>query len=279
MPNPFRPTTRTVDPRRVAASAIIAVVIVAALAGCGGSSPQTGPTTTDPAGRNRTTPTGTVPTKTATPSTTTPSTTTATTTSPTTTAPATSSTTVQGPTGPPADYPAAQPTPPSLAGAYPTGKTVDLVTVIKALTTYEDWLYSHPDPALVSGFMLTTGNDYASEIQNMTTLQGKGWHTDSTPTVVDWAKVESPATPEPGTIDGYQAFGGGLVTIVQDLAPGAYLNAAGQVVGHEPNGGLTAYSISLAQQAGGAQTPDGQFRILDVTQLHPPGGIAALEHQ
>jgi hypothetical protein len=81
--------------------------------------------------------------------------------------PALTTTTVQGPRGPEADYPAAQPNPSSLAGADPAGTTVNLVTVIKTLTTYEDWLYSHPNPALVSGFMMPAGNDYGSEVENL----------------------------------------------------------------------------------------------------------------
>lgn len=188
-------------------------------------------------------------------------------------------TTLLGPSGPATDYPAAQTSPPSLAGAYPAGTTVNLIAVVKTLTTYEDWAYSHPNPALAANFMLTTGNDYASEVQNLTTLKQKGWHTDPTPTVIQWAKVERAPVIEPGSIDGHPVFQGGLITIVQVLSPGAYLNTAGVVVGHEPGGGPVAYSISLAQAASGAQTPDGQFRILDVTELHPPGGIAALEEQ
>ena len=67
-----------------------------------------------------------------------------------TTAQSSTSTTVLGPSGNPKNYPAAQATPPSLAGAYPQGNTVNLITVLKTLQTYSDWVWSHPNPALVS---------------------------------------------------------------------------------------------------------------------------------
>lgn len=188
-----------------------------------------------------------------------------------------SSTTVEGPSGLPADYPAAQPKPPPLAGAYPTGTAVDLVTVIKTLNTYEDWVYSHPDPNLISNYLWTTCNTYAHEVQNLTNLQQKGWHTDPTPTIIQWAKVTLAPVVTPYQVNGHRLFRGGTVTIVQDATGGTYLNDGGLVVGHLPAAGLVAYSISLAQDDNGAQAPDGQFRIVAVRQLQPPGGIPALE--
>jgi hypothetical protein len=201
------------------------------------------------------------------------------TTTPTTPIPSASTTTVQGPTGPPADYPAAQPQAPSLTGAYPTGSTVNLITVIKTLTTYRDWLYSHPNPGSVKNYMFTTGNDYASEVQNLTTLQRKGWHEDPMPTVIQWAKLTFAPAVTSYEVNGHRIFRGGSVTVVEDLTSAPYLNSSNQVVGHEPGGGLVAYSMTLAQETSGGQAPDGQFRIVDVTQLNPPGGIAALESQ
>jgi hypothetical protein len=191
-----------------------------------------------------------------------------------------SSTTVQGPSGPPANYPAAQPQPPSLGGAYPVGNNVDFITVIKTLTTYRDWAGVHPDPNLVKNYMWTVGNDYASEVQGGTFLQQHGIHTSAVPSIIQWAKVTMAPVIAPGhQINGHQLFEGGSVTIVQDLTPEPYLNAAGQVVAHEPGGGPTAYSMTLAQGAPGAQAPDGQFRIVDVRQLNPPGGIPEIESQ
>ena len=192
---------------------------------------------------------------------------------------ATTTTTVLGPSGPAAGYPAAQANPPSLAGAYPVGTSVNLVTVIKTLTTYRDWVLSHPNPALAVNYMMTTGNDYTSEVQNLRSLQSKGWHEDPTPSVIQWAKVTRTPTASTYKVNGHPLFSGGSVTVVQVLTTAPYLNGAGQVVGHEPGGGPTAYLITLAQQTDGAQTPNGQFRILDVTQLNPPGGIASLEGQ
>src|ERR1700736_4349970 len=42
----------------------------------------------------------------------------------------------------PADWPAAQPYPPSLAAAANTG---DMATVVRTLLTYKDWVYVHPN--------------------------------------------------------------------------------------------------------------------------------------
>lgn len=239
------------------------VALSVALAGCGGSAKPGSTASSRP-----------TPTTFDTPSSATSSSATSSTTAPTA---AGSTTTVQGPSGPPADYPAAQPTPPSLAGAYPTGSTVNLITVIKALNTYEDWVYSHPDPSLTKNYLWTTANTYAHEVQNLATLQKKGWHTDPTPTIIQWAKVTLPPVSTPYQIDGHRLFRGGTITIVQDATGGTYLDNTGRVVGHLPAEGLVAYSISLAQEDTGAQSPDGQFRIVAVRRLQPPGGISALE--
>jgi hypothetical protein len=113
----------------------------------------------------------------------------------------------------------------------------------------------------------------------MATLRQKGWHEDPTPSVIQWAKVTLAPTLSAYQVKGYRLFRGGSVTIVQVLTTAPYLNGSNQVVGHEPGGGPMAYSMTLAQQATGAQPSDGQFRILDVTELNPPGGITALERQ
>ena len=149
--------------------------------------------------------------------------------------------------------------------------------VIKALYTYRDWVYSHPNPALVTNYSLSTGDVYATETQKLASLQHNDWHVQPVPTEIDWAKTTRPPVPaspvngKPRLVDGHQAYVGGLITIVVNEIQGEYLNAENQVVGHQPGGGPTVYSVSLAQ--GG----DGQWRIEDVVELHPPGGIAALE--
>ena len=42
----------------------------------------------------------------------------------------------------------------SLAGAYPQGNTVNLITALKTLQTYGDWVWSHPNPCLVANYDL-----------------------------------------------------------------------------------------------------------------------------
>lgn len=192
-----------------------------------------------------------------------------------------STTTVLGPSGPQVGYPAAQPNPPSLAGAYPKGSTVDLVTVIKTLTTYEDWVWSHPNPALVANYELPTGTAYAGEVKNLSMFASRDLHASPTPAEIDWVKITQAAKPQPPgpdgiprTLAGHQWFVGGIITAVYNLKPIPMLNADDQPSGQSFNPqqvGPAAYVISLVQG------PDGQFRIDDITQLHPAGGAASLE--
>ena len=190
------------------------------------------------------------------------------------------STTVQGPTGPPADYPAARPTPPSLAGAYPTGTTVNLVTVIKTLTTYEDWVWSHPDPALVANYEVSTGNAYTDETRTIAEFQKEGLHASPTPAEIDFVKVTRQAIPQvsataqPSKVGGYVRFLGGVITVVYNLKPIPMFLADDDASGQSFNPstpGPAAFVVSLIQ------APDGQFLVNDSNQFSPAGGIAALE--
>ena len=248
--------------RRSPTTVIVAAVVglAAALSGCGGGSPHatatTRPTTTstDPTATTSTTATSVRSTR--------------------------SSTTVQGPSGPPADYPAAQPNPPSLAGAYPTGTTVNLVTVLKTLTTYEDWVWSHPSSSLVANYSLRSGNAYAGDVKNIAEFERLGLHADPTPTEIDFVKVVTAAKPyvlasgQPVKLNRYQSFRGGVLTVVETLKPVAMLKADGSPSGQRftpAHVGAVGFSVGLVQG------PDGQFRFADVNQLNPPGGVASLE--
>jgi hypothetical protein len=179
-----------------------------------------------------------------------------------------------GDSGNPAAWPAAQPTPPSLAGAYST----NMIKVIVTLVRYEDWVGSHPDPALVPNYMIKGGNAYASEVKLITWLQKRGWHTDPSPTEIDWASVtaEPRAMPlvngEPAQIRGHRLYmPGAAVNVVLDLRVGELLNRTGQVVGHSSvTPGKAAFSEILAQGM------DGRWRISSIYPLKPRGGLAVL---
>jgi len=194
----------------------------------------------------------------------------------------TTKTTVLGPSGPANSYPAAQATPPSLAGAYPNGTTVNLITVLKTLTTYRDWVWSHPNPAFVAHYDLPSGNGYASDVKEITQLRQEDIHADPTPSEILFARVTLAPTPQPqvdgkpSLLDGYQWFHGGVITAVYNVHVVAMLDANGQPSGQQFNPskvGEVAYTISLAQGS------DGQFRFEDTDQLNPPGGVAAVEQQ
>jgi hypothetical protein len=238
-------------------SALLAVVLLT-VAGCGGHKHQTGnPTSTTSAPAT----TADSPTTSATP----------------TSAPSgNTTTTVLGPSGPASSYPAAQATPPSLAGAYPNGITVNPVEVLKTLTTYEDWVWSHPNPALVANYELQAGNAYANEVSTLTEFAQRGLHAATTPAEIDFVKVDTPGTVDspPHELGRYEAFRGPVITAVYNTKAIPLLTATGHASGQQfnpPTIGPTAFLISLVQG------PDGRFRFATVEMTNPPGGIAALE--
>lgn len=230
--------------RHPTTAALLTAAVLLSAAGCGGSKHQAGNTTS--------TTTASVPTTGA------------------------SATTVLGPSGPPSSYPAAQATPPSLSGAYPNGSTVDPVEVLKTLTVYEDWVWSHPSPTLVGNYELRAGTAYANEVSTLSQFVQRGLHADATPAEIDFVKVDTPGTVDspPHELGAYEAFRGPVITAVYNLKAIPLLTAAGQASGQQfnpPKLGPTAFLISLVQG------PDGQFRFATVQMTNPPGGIAALE--
>jgi len=169
----------------------------------------------------------------------------------------------------PAAIPAAQATPPSLAGAYST----DPATVMRAITTYADWVFSHPNPALLNNYMLPTCDQYNGVKAELTTLYDRGWHARPSVTTIQWVMVNVPFTPAPGFLDGYPAYvGGGVKAVVTHTVQSSdILNAAGQVVDSAHNAPLIMLGVNFAQG------PDGRFRIISEGAFNPPGGVAAFE--
>lgn len=179
--------------------------------------------------------------------------------------------TLVGDNGNPADWPAAQSKPPSLAGAY----SDNMMKVVVTLLTYQDWVGSHPDPALVPNYFVKGTQPYRAEVSLMRELLVRGWHINPSPTEIDWLAVTS--QPAPLLIDGKHTmrngralFGVGSVTIVIDRKRSAYLDGQGNVVGYSVGGGKTALGLVLAQ--GG----DARWRIAAVSHLSPAGGLGAL---
>jgi hypothetical protein len=148
--------------------------------------------------------------------------------------------------------------------------------------TYRDWVWSHPNPALVANYGLSNGNGYAAEVKDVTQFQQQGIHADPTPSEINFVRVTVQAVPQSAIggkqakLGGYQWFRGGAVTAVYNVKPVPMLRSNGRPSGQQFNPpvlGQVAYSITLVQG------PDGQFRFEDTVQLNPPGGIAALERQ
>jgi hypothetical protein len=179
---------------------------------------------------------------------------------------------VVGDSGNPADWPAAQAKPPSLAGAYST----NMLKVIVTLITYEDWVYSHPNPALVSNYMIAGGTTYQGERMTITNLSQRRLHANPSPTEIDWISVT--VLPKPvhiqdklAKIDGHQLYGPASVDVVIDQKTGKLLNQHGEVIGHSSvNPGRAAFAETLSQGS------DGRWRIISILKLDPRGGLEAL---
>lgn len=178
-----------------------------------------------------------------------------------------------GDSGNPADWPAAQPKPPSLAGAYGT----NMIKVIVTLITYEDWVWSHPNPALVANYMIAGGNAYKSELASVTSLARKGWHADPSPSEIDWIAISVPAKPlrlidgKVARVNGRQAYMPATVDIVLNQKAGEYLDNKQRVVGHSAGGGRKPFAVTLTQGS------DARWRIIDIYRLRPAGGLSGLK--
>lgn len=164
--------------------------------------------------------------------------------------------------------PAASATPPSLADAY----TPDPVLVLKTLSAYSDWLFAHPNPALVANYMLPSSRTYSATTSNLKTMVQNGWHARPSVTQLAFIKADAPFKPAPGLTNGHQAYLGTVLRVLIEDTPQSsdLLGSAGQVVGSLHNPAQAFLAVSLAQG------PDGQFRISDISVLHPPS-IAAFE--
>jgi hypothetical protein len=178
-----------------------------------------------------------------------------------------------GDSGNPADWPAAQPKPPSLAGAYST----NMMKVIVTLITYEDWVGSHPDPALVRNYMIAGKKSYQGDMKLMTELVRESLHLDPSPSEIDWLDVTVLPKPmrradgRPIRINGRQVYMPAWVNVVIDEKTEAYLNAQGKAVSHTPGGGRTPFTVSLVQGI------DGRWRISSIEKLNPSGGLGSLD--
>jgi hypothetical protein len=166
-----------------------------------------------------------------------------------------------------------------LAGAYPTGQTVNLVTVLKTLATYRDWVWSHPNPTLVANYELSNGTGYAGEVSTLAVLQHDRLHADPTPSEILYVRVTVPATPQHVgnryfKLGNYQDFHGGSVVAVYNVQPVPLLTASGQPSGKQ-------YSPTRVGQVGSSitlvQGSDGRFRFEDTVDLNPAGGISTIE--
>jgi hypothetical protein len=144
---------------------------------------------------------------------------------------------------------------------------------MRTLGPYIDWLFAHPNPALLDNYMLQSCSQYTAERAELTTLAENGWHGRPSVSMIQWIKVNVPFAPAPGLLDGHPAYVGGGVKVVIANTPRSsdVLNAAGEVVRSFHNPPLAMLVINFAQG------PDGRFRVISESEFNPPGGVAAFE--
>jgi hypothetical protein len=168
-----------------------------------------------------------------------------------------------GDSGNPRYWPAARPKPPSLAGAYGN----NLIRALVSLVTYQDWVWSHPDPRLVQNYMDPSGSAYASELRMVSRLKAMGWHSDPSPTEIDWVGVT--LLPRPiRLVDGKLAHDGhwvaylpGSLDAVFNQKRGEFLNQQGRVVAHSIGGGRKAFAFTLKEAT------NGRWRVLTMSSI------------
>jgi hypothetical protein len=147
--------------------------------------------------------------------------------------------------------------------------TTDLAAVMRTLWTYRDWVYAHPNPALVSNYMLPSSSNFFGDTKQLQTLVANHWHGSPNPSVIEYIGVKL----TPGVVgqrNGKPLYSPALITMVQNFGDSQILDATGKPVITYPNKQV-AYSISFSYGQ------DGQWRIADIGQLNPPGGIASVE--
>ena len=179
----------------------------------------------------------------------------------------TSPDTLVGASGNPADWPAARPEPPSLAGAYSS----NMMTVFLTLVRYQDWVWSHPDPSLVRNYMMPGTAAYRNEEASISTFARRSLHADPSPTEIDWLAITGrPRRMLGKTLGGHPAYTPCAVTAVINQRVGTLLSPEGKPELRSPGGGRAAFSEVLDQGL------DGRWRIAGIVRLHPAHGLGSL---
>ena len=124
---------------------------------------------------------------------------------------------------------------------------------------------SHPNPELVSRYMVPGTKTYQAERSMMARLRDRGWHLAPRPTdvarlaVAMLPHITRPGSSQPLRVDGHVAFEPAVVNLVLNLTRCPYLNGKGAVVGHSAGEGEQAFVVTLVE----GQT--GQWRIYSIT--------------
>lgn len=166
---------------------------------------------------------------------------------------------------------------PSLAGAY----SDNLKTAFLALYAYHDWLYEHPNAALVANYSAPGSPAYKLELGNIEYLIAHHAHAANDPRGLDGDIQFVKVVVAPKAIvgpdgkqamrDGHPAFQGGILTIVAQYVEDDLYGSTGKFIQAGQHPGTQAIDYSLVQG------PTGQWLTYEATVLNPPGGPLSVE--
>ncbi|HVA44474.1 MAG TPA: hypothetical protein VNF50_13410 [Acidimicrobiales bacterium] len=166
---------------------------------------------------------------------------------------------------------------PSLAGAY----SDNLLVAFRALYAYHNWLYEHPDAALVANYAVPGSPAYKIELANIDYLVAHDAHAADDPRGLDGDISFIKVTLAPKAVlgpdgkqlmrNGHPTFGGGIVTIVAKYIEDDLYGPSGKFSQPGQHPGTAAIDYSLVQGA------NGQWLEYQASGLNPAGGPQSVE--
>ena len=143
------------------------------------------------------------------------------------------------------------------------------------LITYEDWVWSHPNPALVANYMLPGTPTYTSERTAIAQLAAKAWHSSPIPSEIDWVGVTPSPKPEKfvaGRKSGIMRLASTVkyLNIVLNQNAGQFITSSGRVEERWPATGRAAFAVSLVRMTGR------EWRIATITHLDTSRGLGRI---
>jgi hypothetical protein len=152
---------------------------------------------------------------------------------------------------------------------------MNMMRVLVTLITYEDWVWSHPNPQLVANYLVPGSPPYQTEFKEVREMAKEGIRSDPSPTEIDWIRVTGvpkavEANGKPIVVRSHHSLLSASVEVVLNQKGGENLNARNQVVNRIAGVGKHAFSVEFSR------TENGPWRIDDIIELNVHGGLASL---